>query len=113
MLSQLITRYPSTRLTASSFLVSRYFSSNVLVSTLAFLDRDTFNSKQKEEQIQFMKGLTRILPQFSNKIIHRKILPSLLEETRKHVLLPFLLPNVFYIAKTMEVVGHFCLDSAA
>lgn len=102
VLSQLITRYPSTRLTASSFLTSRYFSSNVLVSTLAFLDRDTFNSKQKEEQIQFMKGLTRILPQFSDKIIRRKILPSLIEETRKHILLPFLLPNIFYIGQKMD-----------
>ncbi|CAH7670615.1 SCY1 protein kinase [Phakopsora pachyrhizi] len=102
VLSQLITRSPSTRLTAASFLSSRYFSSNVLVSTLAFLDRDTFNSKQKEEQIQFMKGLLRILPKFSPKVIKRKILPSLLEETRKNILLPFLLPNIFYIANEMD-----------
>ncbi|KNZ56930.1 SCY1 protein kinase [Puccinia sorghi] len=102
VLSQLVTRTPSTRLVASAFLNSRYFSSNLLVSTLAFLDRDTFNSKQKEEHVQFMKGLLRILPQFSSKVVKQKILPSLIEECRKHVLLPFLLPNIFFIAQQME-----------
>ncbi|OAV97373.1 SCY1 protein kinase [Puccinia triticina 1-1 BBBD Race 1] len=102
VLSQLITRTPSTRLAASGFLNSRYFSSNLLVSTLAFLDRDTFNSKQNEEHVQFMKGLLRILPQFSQKVVKQKILPSLIEECRKHVLLPFLLPNIFFIAQQME-----------
>ncbi|MBW0500573.1 hypothetical protein O181_040288 [Austropuccinia psidii MF-1] len=102
VLSQLVTRTPSTRLSAAAFLNSRYFSSNLLVSTLAFLDRETFNSKQKEEQIQFMKGLVKILPQFSSKVVKQKILPSLLEETRKHILLPFLLPNIFYIAHQMD-----------
>jgi len=102
VLSQLVTRTPSTRLDASAFLNSRYFSSNLLVSTLAFLDRDTFNSKQKEEHVQFMKGLLRILPQFSSKVVKQKILPSLIEECRKHVLLPFLLPNIFFIAQQME-----------
>ncbi|KAI7944356.1 hypothetical protein MJO28_011884 [Puccinia striiformis f. sp. tritici] len=102
VLTQLVTRTPSTRLMASGFLNSRYFSSNLLVSTLAFLDRDTFNSKQNEEHVQFMKGLLRILPQFSQKLVKQKILPSLIEECRKHVLLPFLLPNIFYIAQQME-----------
>lgn len=102
VLSQLVTRTPSTRLGASSFLNSRYFSSNLLVSTLAFLDRDTFNSKQNEEHVQFLKGLLRILPQFSPKVLKQKILPSLIEECRKHVLLPFLLPNIFFIAQQME-----------
>ncbi|PLW24319.1 hypothetical protein PCANC_00924 [Puccinia coronata f. sp. avenae] len=102
VLSQLLTRTPSTRLIASTFLNSRYFSSNLLVSTLAFLDRDTFNSKQNEEHVQFMKGLLRILPQFSQKVVKQKILPSLIEECRKHVLLPFLLPNIFLIAQQME-----------
>lgn len=36
-----------------------------------------------------MKGLARILGQFSDKLLKRKILPSLIEETRKHYLLPF------------------------
>ncbi|KAG0142147.1 hypothetical protein CROQUDRAFT_82469 [Cronartium quercuum f. sp. fusiforme G11] len=103
VLSQLITRNPNNRLTSKTFLNSNYFNNNLLVSTLAFLDRDTFNSKQNEEQIQFLKGLIKLLPKFSNKIILNKILPFLLEEIRKTILIPFLLPNIFYIAKQMNI----------
>jgi SCY1-like protein 2 len=71
---------------------------------LRFLDRDNFAGKGREEQATFMKGLTRILPQFSDKVVKRKILPALLEETRKHMLLPFLLPNIFIIADKMDAV---------
>ena len=49
-----------------------------------------------------MKGLARILGQFSDKLLKRKILPSLIEETRKHYLLPFVIPNIFFIAEKME-----------
>ena len=52
-----------------------------------------------------MKGLLKILPQFSDKVIKRKVLPSLLEETRKGNLLPFVLPNIFYIADKMDNVS--------
>lgn len=34
----------------------------------------------------------------------RKVLPSLLEETRKANLVPFLLPNILYIAGKMDTV---------
>lgn len=45
-----------------------------------------------------------MLPQFSDKVSKRKILPSLLEETRKNMLVPFLLPCIFYIGERMENV---------
>jgi len=51
VLSQLLTRYPSERLTAATFQSSRYFNS-VLVATLRFLDRDTFSAKGREEQVR-------------------------------------------------------------
>jgi SCY1-like protein 2 len=104
VLARLITRYPSNRLTATTFQSSAYFNS-ILVSTLRFLERDTFNAKLKEEQTSFLRGLVRILPQFSDKVVKRKILPSLLEETRKTTLLPFLLPNIFYVAGRMDTVS--------
>ena len=53
VLSQLLTRYPSERLTAATFQSSRYFNS-VLVATLRFLDRDTFSGKGREEQVRAM-----------------------------------------------------------
>ncbi|KAK4048951.1 Protein kinase domain-containing protein ppk32 [Microbotryomycetes sp. JL201] len=110
VLSQLLTRYPSSRINASSFLAHQYFS-NLLVSTLNFLSRDAFNSQTTEAQTSFLKGLQqasfaswcRVLPRFSDKVNRRKVLPALLEETRKANLVPFLLPNILSIAAKMDV----------
>ncbi|KAK4691882.1 SCY1-like protein 2, partial [Phenoliferia sp. Uapishka_3] len=63
VLSQLITRYPSSRLSATSFLSHHYFSS-LLVSTLRFLERDSFASQNSEAQASFLKGLIGVLPRF-------------------------------------------------
>lgn len=56
-------------------------------------------------QASFLKGLLKVLPQFSDKVVKRKILPSLLEETRKNMLVPFLLPCIFYIGQKMNNVS--------
>ena len=95
-------------MTAVAFQSSRYFSS-ILVSTLRFLDRDTFAAKPREEQASFLKGLLKVLPQFSDKVIKRKILPSLLEETRKNMLVPFLLPCIFHIGQKMDKVDDLVM----
>ncbi|GAA5900963.1 hypothetical protein JCM8208_007576 [Rhodotorula glutinis] len=100
VLASLLTRYPNRRLTARQFLESRYFE-GLLVGTLRFLERDSFASTSSEAQASFLKGLVSVLPSFSDKVVRRKILPSLLEETRKANLIPFLLPNVLYIASRM------------
>lgn len=59
VLSQLLTRYPSSRLSAANFLTHQYFSS-LLVSTLNFLSRDAFNSQSIEAQTGFLKGLVQV-----------------------------------------------------
>lgn len=105
VLSQLVTRYPSSRLSATSFLAHSYFSS-LLVSTLRFLERDSFAAQSSEAQASFLKGLVAVLPRFSDKVNRRKVLPSLLEETRKSGLVPFLLPNILYIASKMDTVRY-------
>ncbi|KAF8487763.1 kinase-like domain-containing protein [Gautieria morchelliformis] len=69
------------------------FFSSLPVSTLSFLDRSTFASKTREEKIAFMKGLSGVLPRFSDGLRTRKILPSLLEEMKDTHLLPSILPN--------------------
>ncbi|KAM0752408.1 kinase-like protein [Meredithblackwellia eburnea MCA 4105] len=101
VLSQLVTRYPSSRLSATTFLAHSYFSS-LLVSTLRFLERDSFAAQSSEAQASFLKGLVGVLPRFSDKVNRRKVLPCLLEETRKAGLVPFLLPNILYIAGKMD-----------
>lgn len=101
VLGSLLTRYPNRRLTAKQFLESRYFE-GLLVGTLRFLERDSFASKSSEAQASFLKGLLTVLPQFSTKVNRRKVLPSLLEETRKANLVPFLLPNILFISSKMD-----------
>ncbi|KDN46614.1 kinase-like protein [Tilletiaria anomala UBC 951] len=103
ILSSLLTRYPVSRLTAKSFQKSNYFN-NILVSTLKFMERDNFAGRQKEERVQFLKGLMNVLPQFSDRLLRRKMLPALLELMSDRSLLPFILPNVFYISKNLSMI---------
>ncbi|KAL1920237.1 uncharacterized protein VTP21DRAFT_1383 [Calcarisporiella thermophila] len=95
---RLITRNPSTRMTAIEFQSSKYFD-NLLVSTMRYLE--SLPEKTKEEKTQFMKGLLRVLPQFPERVLQRKILQVLLEELKDHSLLPYTLPNVFFICKNL------------
>ncbi|GAA5830761.1 hypothetical protein JCM3766R1_003416 [Sporobolomyces carnicolor] len=97
VLNSLITRYPNRRMTAKQFLESSYFE-GVLVGTLRFLERDSFNSKPGDVQTSFLKGLITVLPSFSSKVNRLKILPTLLELTVQSNLIPFLLPPLLYIA---------------
>ncbi|TKY86666.1 hypothetical protein EX895_004306 [Sporisorium graminicola] len=101
LLSNLLTRYPGARLSAASFQQSEYFNS-ILVSTLKFMERDSFAGRTKEERVQYLKGLLKILPQFSDRLLRRKVLPAVLELMTDRSLLPFILPNVFHISKNLS-----------
>ncbi|GAC96470.1 likely protein kinase [Pseudozyma hubeiensis SY62] len=101
LLSNLLTRYPGARLSATAFQQSGYFNS-ILVSTLKFMERDSFAGRTKEERVQYLKGLLKILPQFSDRLLRRKVLPAVLELMTDRSLLPFILPNVFHISKNLS-----------
>ncbi|KAL5533231.1 PPK32 [Sanghuangporus sanghuang] len=101
LLSSLITRHALHRPTPAT-LPSHPFFSSLSISTLSFLERSTFASKTREEKITFMKGLTGVLDKFSEGLKTRKILPSLLEEMKDTHLLPYILPNVFAISKSLS-----------
>ncbi|OCH95578.1 kinase-like protein [Obba rivulosa] len=101
LLKSLITRQPQNRPDPSSMTLHPFFSS-LPISTLNFLDRSTFAAKSREEKISFMKGLTGVLPKFSEGLRTRKILPSLLEEMKDTQLLPYILPNVFAISQVLS-----------
>ncbi|KIJ44257.1 hypothetical protein M422DRAFT_228299 [Sphaerobolus stellatus SS14] len=100
LLGALITRHPNSRPDPTS-LPSYAFFSSLPISTLNFLDRSTFASKSREEKVAFMKGLVAVLPTFSDGLRTRKILPSLVEEMKDTHLLPYILPNIFFISKTL------------
>ncbi|KAI9287545.1 hypothetical protein BC943DRAFT_194768 [Umbelopsis sp. AD052] len=104
VLRRLIVRQPSMRMTLIEFQSSKYFD-NILVSTMKYLE--SFPEKTKEEKSQFMKGLSRVLGQFPDRVLTRKILPSLLEELKDHSLLPFTLPNIFIITEKLDQ-QEFC-----
>lgn len=40
------------------------------------MERDTFAGKTKEERVGFLKGLLKILGQFSDRLLRRKVLPA-------------------------------------
>ncbi|KAF7728225.1 hypothetical protein EC973_006506 [Apophysomyces ossiformis] len=101
---RLLARQPSNRMTAVEFQSSRYFD-NLLVSTMKFLE--SFPEKTREEKAQFMKGLARVLGQFPDRVLRRKILPSLLEELKDHQLLPYTVPNIFAITQKLSQ-QEFC-----
>ncbi|KAG8947652.1 hypothetical protein FRC04_010586 [Tulasnella sp. 424] len=101
LVNGLVTAKTHNRLTAQTLPTHSYFSS-LAISTLNFLDRSNFSSKSREEKIAFMKGLTTVLPRFSEGMKRRKILPSLLEEMKDPLLLSSILPNVFVICSTLD-----------
>ncbi|KAI7904796.1 kinase-like domain-containing protein, partial [Cokeromyces recurvatus] len=104
VIRSLLTRYPNQRMDPISFQNSKYFD-NLLVSTMKFLE--SFPEKTKEEKAQFMKGLSRVLVQFPERVLKRKILPSLLEELKDNQLLPYTIPNIFFITQKLSQ-QEFC-----
>jgi SCY1-like protein 2 len=98
VLPRLMTRRPAQRLSAREFQETRYFD-NILVSTIRFLD--SLPAKTPNEKAQFMRGLSRLLPQFPSSVLEKKILPALLEEMKDHDLLSLVLQNVFLIVRTL------------
>ncbi|KAF9899113.1 hypothetical protein BX616_003270, partial [Lobosporangium transversale] len=97
-MTRLITRDPSMRMNAIEFQSSKFFD-NILVSTMKYME--SFAEKTRDDKGQFMKGLLRVLSQFPERVLYRKILPALLDELKDHALLPYTLPNVFYIVQKM------------
>ncbi|WFC99582.1 Protein kinase domain-containing protein ppk32 [Malassezia yamatoensis] len=101
ILSCLVTRSGKNRPTAKTFQSQAYFNS-VLVSVLQFLERDNFAARTRQEKVQFLRGLQKMLPQFSLALRKRKLLPSvsdllmqMIEIMSDRSLLPYILPNVF------------------
>ncbi|KAG0222126.1 hypothetical protein BGX31_009331 [Mortierella sp. GBA43] len=85
-------------MSAVEFQSSKFFD-NILVSTMKYMEN--FAEKTRDDKSQFMKGLLRVLPQFPERVLLRKILPCLMDELKDHALLPYTLPNVFFIIQKM------------
>ena len=107
ILSNLITRSGNERYNVKTFQTLSYFNS-ILVSVLKLLERDSFAARTKQEKVQFLRGLHKMLPQFSPALQRRKLLPSvrgmltqMTEIMADRSLLPYILPNVFAMASNI------------
>ena len=69
-MTRLITREPSMRMNAVEFQTSKFFD-NILVSTMRYMEN--FAEKTRDDKAQFMKGLLRVLPQFPERVLMRKV----------------------------------------
>jgi SCY1-like protein 2 len=98
VLPRLITRRPAQRLTAKEFQQNQAFD-NILVNTIKFLD--ALPAKTPNEKAQFMRGLPRVMSQFPNSVLEKKVLVALLEETKDRDLLSLVLQNVFKIVSML------------
>ncbi|KAK2760966.1 hypothetical protein FQN54_002208 [Arachnomyces sp. PD_36] len=98
VLPKLLTRRPAQRISAREFQQSHYFD-NVLVSTIRFLE--SLPAKTPNEKSQFMRGLPRILSEFPESVLEKKVLVALLEEMKDRELLSLILQNVFKIIKAL------------
>ncbi|WFD06664.1 Protein kinase domain-containing protein ppk32 [Malassezia vespertilionis] len=103
MLDNLISLNDEQRYTASAFQSLPFFNS-ILVSVLKFMERDNFTARPRQEKVQFLRGLHKMLPRFSAVLQRRKLLPNLLEMMSDKALLPYILPNVFTIAKNLSAL---------
>lgn len=123
ILTRLLSRTETPRYTAKAFLDLPYLNS-MLVRVLKFLERESFAAHSRTEKVQFLRGMYKMLPQFSVPLMRRKLLPNLLEATSDRMLLPYILPNVFYIAKNLSQIEftttvlvrlepHFCVHEPA
>ena len=98
-LPKLITRRPTGRFSAREFQDSRLFD-NILVSTIRFLD--TLPAKTPNEKVQFLRGLPKILPQFPDSVMEKKLLPALLDEMKDRELIALILQNIIAITKRLK-----------
>ncbi|KAK9451904.1 uncharacterized protein V1518DRAFT_409866 [Limtongia smithiae] len=99
VLPRLLTRRPTDRLSSRDFQDSKYFD-NILVNTIRFLD--AFPAKTSQERQAFMRGLSKVLPQFPNSVLQKKILPTLIDELDKDEgMVGPILANVLEIGRAM------------
>ncbi|KAJ2747505.1 Protein kinase domain-containing protein ppk32 [Coemansia sp. BCRC 34301] len=90
---------PLQRMSLDQFQRSPYFD-DILVASLRYLE--ALAEQPMEQKIAFMRGLPRVLANFPDRVLRRKVLPALLDQTSDHALLPYTLPNVFYIVDKLE-----------
>ena len=99
VLSQLLSKLPEQRPSASAFELSSFFD-NILMSTIRFLE--SFPEKTPTEKVAFLRGLSGVFKDFPKNTLQKKMLPLLLAELKDTSLISSVLPNVFLICKDLD-----------
>ncbi|XP_055618353.1 SCY1-like protein 2 isoform X2 [Toxorhynchites rutilus septentrionalis] len=92
----LLTANPSLRQDVIQFSKSIYFD-DICVKSLSFLE--TLFQRDNQEKAKFFRAFTRIIDQLPHHVNLLMVLPCLFKEFVNPTMIPFVLPNVFLIAK--------------
>mmetsp|Transcript_43917 Transcript_43917/g.71412 ORF Transcript_43917/g.71412 Transcript_43917/m.71412 type:complete len:1056 (-) Transcript_43917:1151-4318(-) len=90
---------PSKRPDAKQFMASPYFN-DIMFKALRYVD--TLLEKDSTSKIQFFKALFQLLPKFDLRILKNRMLNPLLLELRNSAVVPFVLPNVLWVADRQD-----------
>jgi SCY1-like protein 2 len=101
LLKVMLNAHGSIRPDAIDFGRAPYFD-NVAVACLRYVS--TLAEKTDENKAVFMKGLPDVIPTMNKRILLKKVLPPLIQETKTTIMIPFVLPNILLIAEDCSMV---------
>lgn len=91
---------PQDRATLHELSISKAFQTP-FVKAIYYLEH--LQEKQESQKLQFFKGLTQIIEKFDRVIMHKRLLPALVQNMVHPNMTPFILPNILSIIKTCEI----------
>ena len=91
----LLTAEFENRVSLEEFQKCNFFTSSILMCSIVEMER--LCEKTPVNKAKFLKDFARVLPQYHDHTLYRKVLPYLLDETKDPLLLPFLLPDLYLI----------------
>lgn len=77
--------------------ITHQFFDNVAAMTLKYLE--SLVQRDDVTKSQFFKNLHHVLDKLPLRVLHQRVLPPLFSEFPNHMMIPFVLPNVFVIAE--------------
>ncbi|XP_065646928.1 SCY1-like protein 2 isoform X3 [Hydra vulgaris] len=77
--------------------ITHQFFDDVSAMTLKYMD--SLVQRNDMTKSQFFKNLHHVLDKLPLRVLHQRILPPLFLELANHMMIPFILPNIFIVAE--------------